>query len=52
MPHFVLLGKPDCPKFVHACYVAHYLAEKLPNFVYKIIEKTHKDWVSECDKFE
>ncbi|XP_057657797.1 putative malate dehydrogenase 1B isoform X1 [Diorhabda carinulata] len=44
MPYFVINGKPDCPNFVHAIYVAQYLADKLPNFVFKKVEKLAKDW--------
>lgn len=44
MPYFVINGKPDCPNFAHAAFVAQYLSEKLPNFAYKKIEMAPRDW--------
>uniref|UniRef100_A0A6P7GB80 Malate dehydrogenase 1B n=1 Tax=Diabrotica virgifera virgifera TaxID=50390 RepID=A0A6P7GB80_DIAVI len=44
MPYFVINGKPSCPNFVHAIYVAQYLADKLPNFVFKKVEKLSMEW--------
>lgn len=44
MAFYTICGMPDCPQFAHACYVAQYLFEHLPNFKYKKVEKSKRDW--------
>nr|CAH7746176.1 unnamed protein product [Callosobruchus chinensis] len=44
MPYFVINGEPHCPNYAHALVVAQYLCEKLPNFIYKKIEKDGMEW--------
>ncbi|XP_030754056.1 putative malate dehydrogenase 1B [Sitophilus oryzae] len=35
MAFYIISGLPDCIQFAHACYVAQYLHDHLPNFKYK-----------------
>ncbi|CAG9764038.1 unnamed protein product [Ceutorhynchus assimilis] len=44
MTFFIICGQPDCKHYNHAAFVAQYLHEHLPNFEYRTIEKSKKDW--------
>ncbi|KAF5305482.1 hypothetical protein FQA39_LY01573 [Lamprigera yunnana] len=44
MAFFVIAGKPTCPKFTHAVFIARYIEPQLPNFTARIIEKENAEW--------
>ncbi|KAL3277628.1 hypothetical protein HHI36_012969 [Cryptolaemus montrouzieri] len=44
MPHFVIAGKANCPLFVHAIRIAHYLSDHLPEIDIKKQEFLDEEW--------
>lgn len=45
MPHFVIAGKPDCAKFIHAVQIAKYLSENLPDVTFSKVENSDMKWI-------